>query len=1212
MYIASRDFFVREAISGREVVYNKMMMKPAYSLYILLSFILVLSSCTKKDYLFRKMRSRHTGITFSNRLTESEDYNILAFEYIYNGGGVAIGDLNNDGLQDLFFAGNMVDNRLYLNQGDLRFRDVSETAGIKGSDRWSTGVAVVDINNDGWLDIYVCTTTYEPGIRRANQLYVNQGAQEGGVPVFVEMAEEYGIADTSYTTNAAFFDYDNDGDLDLYLTVNHFDPKLAPNGYWWPNDSRAEVNTDRLYENSYDAASGHSRFREVTAEAGIVRGGFSLGLNIVDINRDGWKDIYVSNDYNSPDMLFVNNRDRTFTDRAGEYLKHTSYSSMGMNVGDMNNDGLADIFVLDMLPEYNLRRKVFLQPYDYVSYLNNETFGYTYQHVRNVLQLNQGRRPDNGELIFSDVSLYAGIHATDWSWTPMLADFDNDQFRDIIITNGFPRDITDHDFSDFMTMRGNYMARDIPLQLIPSVRINNYAFRNQLTREGGIPYFSNVSEEWGIDEPSFSNAAAYGDLDNDGDLDYVVNNINDSAYVFRNMLMDLEPENSNWLKVGFRGGEGNINGLGAIVEIYYQGKEQMGENSPFRGYHSSVQPGLHFGLGEVTILDSVRVEWPGGKQQVLYQVPASQELILDHENASDAGIRKEIAVDIIFKEVSKGAGIDYTQPEADFIDFNVQSLLPHKLSQFGPGIAVSDINGDGLEDFYIGGSHFNKGRFFIQSADGTFREKDLLPGVEGDSKREEELGVLFFDADRDGDEDLYLVSGGYEFEITDSSYQDRLFLNDQGKFIAAAGALPDFLASGSCVKAADFDRDGDLDLFIGGRVKPFFYPLPVNSYLLINDGRGHFSIGNETNAPGLEKIGLVSDALWTDFDNDGWVDLLLAGEWMPLTLFRNSSGRLEQFLQIGADTATGWWNSLAAGDFDMDGDMDYVAGNLGTNSLLKTSRNYPVHLYAGDYDNDRNLDIIPTTYYRSEDGEMKEYPFFGRQDMQKQLKEIRDIFPTYKDFGMATIDEVMARLPDVTELTLKANCQKSCFIENMGNGEFRMKELPPEAQIAPVYAILTGDFTNDHLPDILLTGNDYGNEVADGHYDALNGLLLRGDGHGNFLPVTMQQSGIIIPGDGKSLVKLLTADSALVVVSGQNQGKLGLFRSGYPYRTLALAPGDHAAIVHLQDGRSYREEIYYGNSYLSGSDRRIWLPLDVSRVEIIGYSGDTRDVRIFE
>ena len=1183
-------------------------MKPAFSVIITWTIAFLLLSCNREERMFQMIPPGRTGIDFSNRITESKEYNILSFEYVYNGGGTAIGDFNNDGLQDVFFAGNMVDNEMFLNEGDFRFRKVSDIAGIRGKDKWCSAASAVDINNDGWLDLYVCATSYDPGARRTNLFYINQGVNGDNIPVFRDMAADYGVADTTHTTTAGFFDYDNDGDLDLYLTVNHFDPKLAANGYWWDWDPRFIVNCDQLYENSFDSVAGHPVFINVSAQAGILKGGFSLGLNILDINRDGWKDIYVSNDYNSPDMFFVNNGDGTFTDRSKEYLKHTCYSAMGMNTGDMNNDGLTDIFVLDMLPENNLRRKARLQPYDYRSYLNNETFGYTYQYVRNVLQLNRGYRPDNGTLTFSDVSFFAGIPATDWSWTPMIADFNNDQFRDLIITNGFPKDITDLDFNEFMTMRRNFIANEESLEVIPSVKLYNYAYRNDLKTPGGIPRFSYVSEEWGILEPSFSSSAAYADLDNDGDLDYVINNIDDSASVYRNMLIEQEHENANWLKIKFKGPPGNINGIGAITEIFYQGRQQIFENSPFRGYHSTVQMGAHFGLGEVTTLDSVRVEWPGGREQVLRNVTAGQELELEYRNAVQGTPRKSPDTFLIFKEISKESGVDYIHPEEDYIDYNAQRLLPHKLSQLGPGIAVSDVNGDGLDDFYVGGSHFHKGSFFIQQTDGRFLQEDLLPGADGECKREEELGVLFFDADGDDDEDLYLVSGGYEFDIRDSSYQDRLFLNDHGKFIPFEGALPSFLASGSCVKAADFDRDGDLDLFVGGRVKPFYYPLPVSSYLMINDGQGIFHIGNDTNAPELEEIGLISDALWTDFDNDGWVDLMLAGEWMPLTLLKNSSGKLSKFTEIGSDTAIGWWNSLASMDFDLDGDMDYVAGNMGCNSLIRTSRKYPVSLYAGDYDNDMNYDVIPTTYFLDEDRNLKEYPFFGSQDMQKQLKDFKKIFPGYKEYGMATIDELMARLPDATEILLKANYQMSSYIENRGNGEFIVKELQEEAQLAPVFAILTGDFTDDQIPDILLTGNDYGNEVSDGRYDALNGLLLRGDGKGNFEPVAMQQSGIVIPGDGKSLVRLKTGDNSLVVVSGQNRGKLGMFRSRYPYRSLTLETNDYAATVHLYDGRSYREEIPYGDSYLSQSGRELWLPSDVVKVEVVNFQGAKRTI----
>ena len=1181
------------------------------TIFILITTLLLsIASCDREPTLFHKLDPGTTGIEFSNRITETEQYNILAFEYIYNGGGVAIGDFDNDSLQDLFFSGNMVNNELYLNKGNFRFLNISGPAGIGGADRWCSGSAAVDINNDGWLDIYVCATSYEPAERRTNLLYVNQGLNQDGIPYFSEMAGEYGLADTTFSTAAAFFDYDNDGDLDLYVAVNRFDPSLAANAYWWDHDPRFAVNRDRLYESSFDSAAGHAVYRDVTDAAGILKGGFTLGINILDIDRDGWKDIYVSNDYNSPDMLFMNNGDGTFTDATRKYFKHICYSAMGMNSADMNNDGLTDIFVLDMLPEDNLRRKAMLQPYDYISYIHNEKFSYPYQHVRNMLQLNRGKRPDNGELIFSEVGFFAGVHATDWSWTPMIADFDHNQFRDLIVTNGFPKDITDHDFSDFMTMRRNFMTNEESLEIIPSVRLYNYAYRNELDSPGGIPHFSNVTKSWGISEPSFSNSAAYVDLDNDGDLDYVVNNIDDSASVYRNMLLEEGGDQNNWLKVSFIGGKENIHGLGAIIELYYGGRIQVWEHSPYRGYHSSVQMGAHFGLGDEIRLDSIRILWPDGKGQMLYDVHVDQVLTVNYQDAGSVNEPPPDELYTIFREISSDARVDFLHPEADYIDFNAQSMLLHKLSQYGPGIAVSDVNRDGLDDFYVGGSHFNKGRFFLQQADGTFSEVDLLPGPEGEEKRQEELGVLFFDADNDGDEDLYLVSGGYEFDIGDSSYQDRLFLNENGIFTLSEGALPKFLASGSCVKAADFDRDGDLDLFVGGRVRPFYYPLPVDSYILINNGMGSFRLGDNTIAPFLKEIGMISDALWTDADNDGWVDLLLAGEWAPLILIRNNAGKLTDTIQIGGKGAVGWWNSLASVDFDLDGDMDYVAGNLGRNSLIKTGAGSPVSIYAGDYDNDMRLDLIPTAYYLSESGDMREYPFFGRKDMEKQLREFSKLFHGHKEFGLATVDEVMSKLPDVTQLHLQANYQLTSVIENKGGGEFEVRELPAEAQLAPVFGMLTGDFTNDRLPDILLTGNDYGNEIGNGRYDALNGLLLQGDGSGNFKPLPMQYSGIIIPGDGKSLARLQVSDSEMVILCGQNRGKLGIFRNQYRYRSIPLETDDRTAIIHLRDGRSYREEVYYGDSYLSHSGRRIWIPRDdISHVEIISYHGDARTIQ---
>jgi enediyne biosynthesis protein E4 len=1259
------------------------MKKQKYFLFNMFA-VLLLAACQREDKtLFRQLDPSETGIHFSNRILENDTFNILSFEYVYNGGGVGVGDFNNDGLQDLFFTGNMTGNKLYLNKGsegasNFKFEDITDAAGVAAKNRWNSGVAVVDINNDGWLDLYVCATTYEPGSRRANSLFINNGPTpleggsastplEGGRGVtFREMAAAYGLADESHTTNAAFFDYDNDGDLDCYLLINQMDKNAVPNRYRTKITDGTSRRTDKLLRNDFDETLGHAVFTDVSKEAGITIEGFGLGVNICDLNRDGWKDIYVTNDYLTNDLLWINNGSPqsgspqsavTFTDKAASYFKHTSYSAMGNDVVDLNNDGLADVIAVDMLPEDNLRRKTMLPPNNYTTYLNNDRYGYQYQYVRNTLQLNRGNTPPEGgqgggDPLFSEISMLSGISSTDWSWTPLVADFDNDGFRDIIITNGFPNDVTDRDFIDYNNDKGAFLTKKQLLELIPKVKIRNYAFRNQsgslqsfspqsgspaggktdgLRTEGlpdsKIPVFQNVSDTWGLTQNSFSNGAVYADLDNDGDMDYVVNNINDSAFVFKNRLVETRPDSANWLKIKFSGSKNNRNGLGAMVEIFYQnGRRQFWENTPYRGYLSSVESGAHFGIGSAAQIDSVVVTWPSensdgqGRVEVLKNVPVNQVLTVKFENATSLALSPSHPLTPLFSDATASLGINYTHPESDYIDFNVQRLLMHKLSQYGPALAAADVNGDGLDDLYLGGSHFNKGKFFIQKPDGRFEMTDLLPGPDGDAKREEELGALFFDADNDGDNDLYLVSGGYEFPIADTAYQDRLFLNENGRFVLAKNAVPRFLSSGSCVKAADFDRDGDLDLFVGGRVMPNEYPMPVSSFILKNDGKGHFSIANDEVAPMLKDIGLVCDALWTDFDNDGWVDLLLAGEWMPLVLLKNERGILTSHSSPLAP-ASGWWNSLAAADFDLDGDMDYVAGNLGLNTLLKASGKQPIGLYTADFDvnktdktnpaaelnHNKGLDALPSAYFTDKNGKLTEFPYFGRADMDKQLVKVKKLYLRHREYGAATMHEVLGQFPGSNPLVLKADYFKTSYIENLGGGKFALHELPVEAQLAPVYGMVTGDFNNDNLPDVLLTGNDFGTEVSMGRYDALNGLLLLGDGKGNFTPTTMQQSGVCIPGDGKSLARLQAAGGNSLVAAGQNRGPLKVFKTEISKgKIVELKPLDCAAIVRLQDGRTYREELPYGNSFLSQSARRLWLPDGAVSFEIIDFQGNKR------
>lgn len=1179
---------------------------------IYLIILLFLASCQQApNSLFQQLPAEQTNIQFKNTITETEEYNILEYEFVYNGGGVAIADFNNDGWEDVFFSGNMVENKLYLNQQNFEFKDITEKAGVAGKDRWCTGVTIADVNADGWLDLYVGTTTYEPAARRQNLLYINQGLNEDGIPTFQEMGMAYGLADTSHTMQSAFFDYDKDGDLDVYLAINEMDDIHLPNKYRKKKEDGDTKRIDKLFRNDFDASKGHPVFTDVSREAGILIDGFSLGLNISDINKDGWQDIYVTNDYLTNDLLYINNQDGTFTNEAASYFKHTCYSAMGNDVVDINNDGLLDIVALDMLPEDNFRRKTMLPNSNYTGYINNKKFGYQHQYVRNVLQLNQGERPDTAGLLFSEIAMLAGISSTDWSWAPVMADFDNDGYKDLIVTNGFPKDVTDRDFMDYHSDVGAYASQEMLLSKIPSVKINNYAYRNK-----GDLTFEYMGERWGITQPSFSNGATYADLDNDGDMDYVVNNINDPASIFKNFSVESAPTN-NWIKIKLIGPDLNPQGIGATIEITYKDQQQYWEQSLTRGYLSAASPIIHFGLGEQTEVEELVIQWQDGKRQTITNIPSNQLLTIAYTDANAAPSQNPSKVVSIMEDVTKEYDLPFEHFEMDYTDYNVQPLLMHKLSQYGPGIAVGDINNDQLEDFYVSGSHFKRGRFFMQQADGGFDIQDLLGVGEEKEKLEEELGSLLFDADRDGDLDLYLVSGGYEYTKGNEVYQDRLFLNENGQFIKSERALPKFLSSGSCVKAADFDKDGDLDLFVGGRVLSGEYPKPVDSYILKNEtenGQVKFTIANEELAPSLNQLGMVCDALWTDYNNDGWTDLLVAGEWMPLQFFKNEEGILAKdnitIQQSNHQTIhpIGWWNSLVGSDFDKDGDIDYIAGNLGLNTLNKATEEQPISIYAADFDGNKGFDIVPAVYFLDEERVPKEFPYFGRGDLQKQMQIVRKHFRQHAEFARATTPSMLSRFQQVEPLKLTANYLQSSYLENKGGGTFEITPLPIAAQFAPIYGLVVNDFNQDGHEDVLVGGNDFGMEVSMGRHDALNGLLLTGDGTGNFAPISMQESGVVIPFDAKSLVKLRAKDHDLYIAA-QNQGQLRLFKTATS-TALEVQPQDAYAIITDQSGKTYRQEFYYGNTYLSQSSRQLTLPNNFQQVEIFQYTGTSRMVNV--
>jgi hypothetical protein len=1184
--------------------------------FFLIGILFCLGCDKKNETLFEELSPEQTGVAFNNVIQDNDTFNIVTYEYIYNGGGVAIADFNKDGKQDLFFTGNQVDNKLYLNQGNWKFKDITAQAGVEGKDRWKSSVAITDLNYDGLPDIYVSCMTYKPGARRAHLLYINQGVDQNGVPTFKESAAGYGVADTTYTTACAFLDYDNDGDQDLYLAVNHQEDKEIPSSFHNKSTDGSSPNRDRLYRNDWDPALKHPKFTEVSLQAGILGEGYGLGVNITDINRDGWKDIYVTNDYLTNDHLYINNHNGTFTDQADSYFKHTSYSAMGNDVVDFNNDGLVDFVSVDMMPEDNYRRKTMLSANNYNIFQKNEEFNFQHQYVRNTLQVNQGNAPGTNKPVFSEISMLSGISSTDWSWTPLSADFDMDGYRDIIVTNGFPKDVTDLDFVEYNSNSGYYASAGHLLDQITSVKLKNYAFRNR-----GDLTFENVGPQWGITHTSFSNGAAYGDLDNDGDLDYVINNINDPASIFRNNALEnaakKDPkERPNWINIQLKGDSLNPMGLGAWVNLEYgNGQKQAWEHTIYRGYLSSVQPLAYFGLGKNTSIKTISVTWPNGTQQTLSNVKANQVLTINYRDGKAAPAVAQQAVQPWFQEESKALGINYVQEETDFIDFNVQPLLPHKLSQFGPGLAVADVNGDKLDDFFVSGGHFHKGRFFLQQANGSFKEADLIEGPADKEKKGEDLGALFFDLDLDGDQDLYLVRGGAEFRDGNPVYQDELYLNEGGKFKRASGVLPAFQKSGSCVKAADFDHDGDLDLFIGGRTKPAQYPLPVSSYLLRNDsqpGNPKFTIANDAVAPMLNNLGLTCDALWTDYDQDGWVDLLLAGEWSSLTVLKNNHGKLENKTQgSGLEQYKGWWNSLSSGDFDGDGDIDYIGGNLGLNTLFKASEKQPANIYVADFDGNKGIDAVPAVFFPNLKGVPEEFPYNSRLDLDKQIIMSKRKYLLHANFGKVTMKEYLANFKDVKPLHLTANYMQSSFIRNMGNGKFRVEPLPTLAQFAPMFASATGDFNHDGKLDVIGVGNDYGVEVTMGHMDASNGFLFFGQGNGKFTPETLNKSGFYAPGDAKSLVHLNGVGNKPLYIVGQNRGPLLAFRSTAPSgKVYPLQQNDAKAQIKLANGKTQVIELYHGSSFLSQSARSLNAPDNTVEIKITDFQGKTRKITL--
>ena len=1067
------------------------------------------------------MPSSVTGINFKNPLKETEQFNVLNYGYLYNGGGVAIGDINNDGLSDIYFTGNMVGSRLYINQGNFNFKEIAEQAGVFAEGYWNTGTTMADVNADGLIDIYVCRSAAKNPDSRKNLLFINNGDM-----TFTEMGDQYGVDDSGYTTQAAFFDYDRDGDLDLYI-LNHSTQEYAGLGKISRHHKKQKNKSysDKLMRND------NGKFVDVSDQVGLISNilGFGLGVAISDLNNDGWLDLYISNDYNEQDYLYLNNGDGTFSERLEDYIGHISLYSMGSDIADINNDGLTDIMTLDMLPEGNYRIKMTSGPDNFEKLSHLDKNGFYHQTMRNMLQLNRG-----GDY-FSEIGQFSGVSNTDWSWASLFTDLDNDGFKDLFITNGYRKDYTNMDFMNYVVQEKiNERKTKEKIKLteliekMPSTVEENYTYKNN-----GDLTFSKMNKDWGLDQKTLSNGAAYADLDNDGDMDLIVNNIDEKAFIYRNNAEKFTQ--NNFVKITLQGSEKNRLGIGAKVKVTAGGMTQTQELLNTRGYQSSVDFNLIFGIGKSTNVDQVEVIWPNQKKQIITNVQPNQIITLFQKDAVN-GLKIEKDTETkLFKEVTK---IDFTHKENNYNDFKREIMLPHMLSTLGPKLAVGDVNKDGIEDVFIGGAKGSAGGIYLQTRSGDFIKSNKID-LHSDAFSED-MGAIFFDADGDRDLDLYVVSGGNEFEKTDPALKDRLYINSgKGNFFKSKNNLPDFTTSGSVVKAYDFDNDGDQDLFVGGRVLPNEYPFAPNSYLLENNGKGIFKDVTDEKAPGLKNIGMVSDALWTDYNGDNQMDLMLVGEWMPITLLTNKNGTFQNITnEVGFNDTEGWWNCIVQGDFDQDGDMDYVAGNFGLNSQLTTSIEQPVSIYAKDYDNNGSVDPILSCY-----DEGKNYPVFSKDDIQQQLTFLKNRFVRYNEYAGLTVDQVFTTDELEGSKVLFAKNFKTSYIENLGNGQFKISVLPKEVQLSPIYGVNTGDFDQDGNLDIVMGGNFTASRVKFGHYDAIRGICLLGNGKGQFSYKDASETGLMLAGEVRNIKKIISARGEEFLIFSRNNNTPKIYKT---------------------------------------------------------------------
>jgi len=1086
-----------------------------------------LTACSRESHsppLFELLSPEATGVTFANTLPEKADFNILNYLYYYNGGGVAVGDIDGDGLPDLYFTSNLGPNKLYRNRGNYTFEDITGKAGVADPDAWKTGVTMADVNGDGKVDIYVSGADYL-GLHGRNVLYINNG--DG---TFTDRAKEYGLDHVGYNTQALFFDYDGDGDIDMYLLDHstHAQRAMASQAQGSATSPRTG---DRLFRND----GGH--FTDVTDAAGLHDGidGYGLGVVASDFNNDGCPDIYVTNDFQGNDYLYINNCNGTFTESIAKATGHTSRFSMGVDAADFNNDGRTDIISLDMQPEREDILKTSANAESFNIYNLRLEAGYQPQYARNALQLNRGKGR------FSEIGYLSGVFATDWSWSALFADLDNDGKKDLFVTNGIFRRPNDMDYISFVgneavqaTLHDTITNANLGLlQKMPQIPLVKYAFRN----DGNLK-FTNMAEAWGLAQPGFSNGAAYVDLNNSGNLDLVVNNINAPASIYRSHAREIN--RNHYLTVQLRGSGANTAGIGARVEITQKGEKQVVEQMPTRGFLSSVDPRLHFGLGSSSRIDTLTVIWPNHRFQTLTNVQGDTILTLVQKDASQMyQYSAPASAPPMFADVTAKTGVDFKHEEDTFYDYSREPLMPHLLSTEGPRLAVADVNGDGLDDFYVGGAKWQPGKLFIQQHDGTFRAS-AQPAFEADSLSED-IGASFFDANGDGRQDLLVVSGGNEFWGEQDALRPRLYLNDgHGNFKRARDALPNIFENGSCVAVGDFNGDGRPDLFIGSRVVSKSYGMIPRSHLLENDGTGRFTDVTLEKAPALSEAGMVSSATWIDYDHDGKLDLVVVGEWMPVRVFHQENGKLvDRTKEAGLSGTNGWWNSVEAVDLRGNGRRDLVLGNLGLNSYLHASPKEPARLYVSDFSHSGggNLEQILTSYKNG-----VSYPVAGRDELLKKIPSLRGKYPSYKDFGASRVEDIFPAADLSQAQVREAYTFASAVALNNGNGAFTLQPLPLEAQFAPIYASLAGDFDGDGKTDLLVGGNFYGVIPVLGRYDASYGLLLRGDGKGGFTAVDMAESNLVIDGQVRDMKMLRGPKGERLIVVARNNDKVMVLR----------------------------------------------------------------------